>query len=192
MVGRKKPTWVGNLTRSSYVGLSSRTKFVNERSEWTNVVSEKVENMQGKFFTPTYRDQGGFKMCVCVSVCLSVCLSSRKCDITFQGMGRFSRKFKGQSNSVQVIFGWVTRTGRTSGSGRGPETGHFCQLYLLPGFWSYRVMSYLFGNGSMGQTKNRERIFDFCLGARENGIQIWEKRNWRRGTTFFWEFGFFA
>ena len=47
---------------------------------------------------------------VCVSFCLCVYPSLRKSSVTFEPLDRLARNFQGPLNSLQVIFGLVTRT----------------------------------------------------------------------------------
>jgi len=76
----------------------------------------------------------------------------------------------------------------TPGSGSDPKKGGFRQIYLLPGFSSCWVVSYLFGIGMTKATKCWERNFEFGPPAREN----WGGRCvWAGLRKFFWNFHFF-
>ena len=80
--------------------------------------------------------------------------------------------FKGLLNSLQVIFGWVTRTPGPLGSGTDPEKGGFCHIYLLPEFWGWGVMLHLFGIGTTRANKMLGAEFWFLAhGPRKRG---WE------------------
>ena len=106
------------------------------------------------------------QMCVRVSMCPCVQVIVRpsvtaKSAVTYESLDRPARNFQGPLNSLQVIFGWVIWTPGPSGSGPDPEKGGFCQFYLLLGFWSREVVSYLFRIGTTRQTKCLKRNFDF-------------------------------
>ena len=105
----------------------------------------------------------------CQSVRLSICLSPRKSALTFEGGNGSARNFQGPPNSLQVIFGGVTRTPGPSGSGPDPEKWGLRQIYLLRGFEAGGVVSYLFGIGRTTPTKCWERNFDFRPSAKNNG-----------------------
>ena len=113
------------------------------------------------------------RMCVCLSVRLSVCpsvrLSPLESAITFERVCRSAPNFQGRPNSLQVIFGRVTRIPDPSGSGPDPEKGVLRQIYLLLGFWAGRVVLHLFGNGRTGRKNCWERNFDFLPYAGKNG-----------------------
>ena len=130
------------------------------------------------------------KVClsVCVSVCLCVCASPLQSQITFDMLGGWQPNFQGLLNSSQIIFGQVTLTPGTSGSGPDPEKAGFCQIYLLRGFWGKGVVSHLFGIGTTMRTKRWERNFEFWPTAGENGAG---RRGWPGGRPKFWNFDIF-
>jgi len=128
------------------------------------------------------------RLYVCPSVCPCVCATPQKIIITFEPAHRMGRNFLGHPNSSQVIFGRVTRTPGPTGSGSDPEKGGFRQIYLLPGFSSCGVVSYLFGIGMTRATKRWERNFEFWPSAGEN----WAGRcGWAGLRKKFWNFHFF-
>ena len=108
---------------------------------------------------------------VWASVYLGVC-PSKKSALTFDSVDGPAQNFQGLLNSLQVIFGWVTRTQEPSGSGLDPQKGGFCQIYLLPGFWGRWVVSHLFRIGTMRQTKLWKLNFDLLPTALENGVRM--------------------
>ena len=70
-----------------------------------------------------------------VFVCPSVCPSPRKSAVTFDPLDGSARNFQGLLNSLQVIFGQVTRTPGPSGSGPDPKKAGLCYLsYHFPPF----------------------------------------------------------
>ena len=129
---------------------------------------------------------------VCVSVRLCVCasvrLSQRKSAVTFEPADGSARNFQGRPHSSQVIFGRVNQTPRPTGSGPDPEKWGFRQIYLLPGFWSEGVVSYLFGIKTTRRKKRWERNFEFRPMAGEN----WAERPGRPvRRQKFWNLDFF-
>ena len=108
--------------------------------------------------------------------------------ITFEPSDGFAWNFQGHPYSSQVIFGQVVWHRWLAGTGPGLENGHFCQIYLLRGFWVWGVVSYLFG---IGRTKQRvcwERNFEFQPLAGNNGAA---RQGWPAGQRKFWISGFF-
>ena len=71
----------------------------------------------------------------CLLIRVSIRPSPQKSAVTFDSLDGSARNFQGPFNSLQVIFGRVTRIPGPLGSGPGPEKGGFCQIYLLRGFW---------------------------------------------------------
>ena len=109
-------------------------------------------------------------------------------SITFFPVDWSAQNFQGHLNSLQVIFWWVTWTPGPSGSGPDPEKWVLREIYLLPGFSSEGVVSYLFGICTTRQKKCWERNFDFLPRARENGA---ERPGWPARRQTFWNFDFF-
>ena len=108
----------------------------------------------------------------CLGVCVSGCLPQQKSAPTFDSVDGPAQNFQCLLNSLQVIFGWVTRTQGPSGLGLDPQKGGFCQIYLLPGFWGRWVVSHLFRIGTMRQTKLWKLNFDLLPTAQENGVRM--------------------
>ena len=69
------------------------------------------------------------------NVPLSVCPSPLQSEITFDPVVASQPNFKGELNSLQVIFGQVIWTLRPTGSALNPEKRVLHQIYLFPGFW---------------------------------------------------------
>ena len=132
--------------------------------------------------------RGDSVLSVCLCVCASVHLSLQKSAVTFEPLDGSAQNFQGPLNSSQLIFGRVTRTPRSAGSGPDPEKARFRQIYLLQGFWGRGVVSHLFGIGTTRQTKRWERNFDFWPTAGENGAG---RRGWPGGRQKFWNFNIF-
>ena len=132
--------------------------------------------MQKKYYVVVLR----WFVFVCPSVRLCVYVSLRKSAVTFKPLYGLAQNFQGPLNSLQVIFGRVTRTPGPAGSGPDPEKAGFRQIYLLRGFWGRGVVSHLFGIGTTRQTKCWERNFEFWPTA--------GRRDWPGCRPKFWNF----
>ena len=122
-----------------------------------------------------------------VFVCPSVHKSPRKSAVTLDSLAGPARNFQGLLNSLQVIFGWVTRTPGPRGQARTPKK------FVLPNLSPPRVWGQ---GGSVTPFQNRDNEVNKTLraefwvlahGPRKRG-QI---AGLARGQPKFWNFNIF-
>ena len=101
-------------------------------------------------------------------VCLCVWRSLQKSAVTFNSLDPPGQNYQGPRNSAEVIFGRVNPNPQHRGSGSDPpQKGGFCQIYILPGYWSRGSCHTFLESRQWGKQNVGERNFDFWPTARK-------------------------
>ena len=137
------------------------------------------------FCSEAMLELGNFAQKMCRKMCVCVSGYPRKKCCNFWAELLIITKFQGCPNSSQVIFWWV-QTPRPTGQARTPKRG-FYHIYLLPGFWSEGVVSYLIRIEMTGKKMLGAEFWFSAHGPRKMG----QKSSQAGSATKVWNLDFF-